>query len=498
MAARDEAMLQVQERAFNAYVAGGSASDAARVAFWLGFRLLARNEGARANGWFSRLKRCAEQEGTNDAARGYAQLPAAARALADQDYEATCQHTEQVLSLGERSGDANLVAIAQNLRGRALIRRGQVDAGLAALDESMLSITSAALTPPLVGLLYCWTISACSSIYAIERAHEWTKVLAEWCDAQPELFTFTGTCQLHRAELLELRGDWSACFERATEVAERQGHERDPAPVRAQAAYQEAEIQRLRGDLSAAEAGYLRAAELGRDPQPGLSLLRLAQGQTEVAYSSIKRALGAEPVALSRARLLPAAWEIALAAGKLDDANALCEELEAIAEHFDTPVLQAMAAHARGAVCLAANHPEAALAPLKTAFRVWNELGAPYLAARIRVLLSTACRAVADCDTAELEVKMATEVFERLGAVPELERLQKKASTPARGDHGLSARELQVLRLVATGKTNKEIGNDLSLSEKTVDRHVSNIFSKLGVTTRAAATALAFQRHLVE
>ena len=247
-----------------------------------------------------------------------------------------------------------------------------------------------------------------------------------------------------------------------------------------------------------AEAAYLEASRSGFEPQPGLALLRLAQGDTprprraRVVASSAPRA-----TALPRLRFLPAHVEIMLAAGDLEAARAASQELQETAASLGTDVLTAIAAHARGSVELAQGNPQAALEPARRAFGIWQQIGAPYLAARLRVLLARACIALGDAEGAQLELHCAREVFEKLGRCPISPRSMPSARHETAPGSGLTARELQVLRLLATGKTNKAIARELSLSEKTIDRHVSNIFGKIGVATRAAATAFAYERKLI-
>jgi ATP/maltotriose-dependent transcriptional regulator MalT len=297
---------------------------------------------------------------------------------------------------------------------------------------------------------------------------------------------------------MEMNGEWDAALEEARRACERVAKTPDPFAAPG-AHYQKAEMHRLRGELDEAEAAYLEAHRLGREPQPGMSLLRLAQGRGDVALASIRRALAASGDALQRARLLPAMVEVALAARDVDGAAEASVELERLSDRFESEVLAAIAAHARGTVLLARGEPQRALDSLRPALEVWQRVGAPYLAARVRVSIGLACRALGDEDGAALELAAARKVFEELGARPDLARLPSLAIEER--DHrpdGLTAREVEVLVLVAAGKTNKVIARELFLSEKTVDRHISNIFLKLGVSSRAAATAYAFTHKLVQ
>jgi DNA-binding NarL/FixJ family response regulator len=283
--------------------------------------------------------------------------------------------------------------------------------------------------------------------------------------------------------------------EAARRAAERLAEADDELAIGA-ASYQQGEAHRVLGEFEAAEAAYQRAGHWGREPQPGLALLRLAQGRTGAAEAAVRRALGETGDRLARARLLPAAVEILLAGGDTAAAGEAAGELAAIAEAYGTPALLAAADHARGAVLLERGDAGAAVAALRAAWRAWRELEAPYEAARSRLLIGLACRALGDEDAAAMELEAARAVLARLGAVPDLERLERLAR-PDAGTAGLTERELEVLRLLAAGKTNSAIGSALHLAAKTVDRHVSNIYAKLGVSSRAAATAYAYKHQLV-
>jgi len=485
------------ERLHHRWLESGEVVRAARAAFWIGFRLLGFGEIARATGWLARSERLVETHGDPCVERGYLLLPLAHRHFSSGNLDAAYATAGSAAEIGDRFGDRDLAAFARTIQGRTLVRQGRLNDGLALLDEVMVSATSDELSTIFTGLIYCGVIDVCRSVYAIERAHEWTRVLTEWCDSQPQLVPFTGACLVHRAEILQLHGQWTEAIAEAERATERFDTAEEPIGA-GEAFYQRAEIHRLRGEFSAAEEAYREASRLGRQPQPGLSLLRLVQGKNEVAAQGVRGALESANDALKRARFLPAHWEIALAIGEVEEARRTSAELTETASRFDAEVLGAMAAHARGAMCLADRDPRGALAPLRDAFEVWQRVGAPYLAARVRVLLAEACQAAGDHEGAALERDAARTVFTELGAAPDLARLEALAH-PTRGErpHGLTPRELEVLRLVAAGGTNKAIAKQLFVSEKTIDRHVSNIFSKLNVPSRAAATAYAYEHELL-
>jgi DNA-binding CsgD family transcriptional regulator len=348
----------------------------------------------------------------------------------------------------------------------------------------------------MTGLIYCSVIEVCQQVYALSRAREWTFALAEWCEGQPEMVAFRGVCRVHRAEVMQLQGAWREAIEEARRARElSEGVNRQAV---AAAFYQQAEVHRLRGDFAAAETGYQSASQWGAEPQPGLALLRVAQGRTDAAVAAVRSALSATTDRFRRTRLLPAYIEIMLAAGDAQEARGACRELEQTAGSIDTEVLGAMIAQACGAVDLAEGDARAALGSLRRAFEVWQGIEAPYLVARVRMLAGLACRALGDDDTAALELEAARGDFANLGAAPDLARVDALTRRASPIDaHGLTPREHEVLRLIAAGKTNRAIAAELVLSERTVDRHVSNIFTKLGLSSRAAATAYAYEHRLV-
>ena len=491
MLGREDERVTWLERAQRAHRAAGDPAPAARCAFWIGLSLLVRGEPARAGGWFGRAERLVERAGEDCVERGYLLIPRVIERRAAGDHAAAHAATVEAAEIAERFADADLLALALHEQGQALVALGRVDDGLRLIDEAMVAVCAGELSPYVTGLVYCSVIDGCQEIYELRRAREWTAALTDWCDGQPDMVAFTGRCLVHRAEILQLHGAWEAALDEARRAGERATRAAAAGAV-AQAAYREAELRRLQGALSAAEDAYREAARAGAEPQPGLALLRLAQGRPDAATAAIRRVLGETADPLRRARLLPAAVEIRLARDDVDGARAACEELERIAASLGREMLDAHVAHARGALALAEGDAGAALVDLREAARRWQALDAPYEAARSRELIGRACRELGDEDAAELELDAAASAYRELGAEQDRSRLGPP-STPA----GLTERELQVLRRVAAGETNRAIAAALVLSDRTVDRHVSNIFAKLGVSSRTAATAFAYEHRLV-
>ncbi|HEU5279666.1 MAG TPA: response regulator transcription factor [Gaiellaceae bacterium] len=496
MLGRDDAYASTLERAHHAYLREGAPRRAVRCAFWLGVSFALRGEMGPATGWLGRAQRLVEHEQDDCVEQGYLLLAGVFRHAAAGDWDAGYATAADAAAVGERFGEPDLIALALFEQGRALIKRERAERGLALLDEAMVSVTAGELSPTVTGFVYCAVIAACQEAYAMRRAQEWTAALTHWCEQQPDMLAFTGRCLVHRAELMQLQGSWHDALEEARRACERLAREVNQLWT-AHAFYQQAEIHRLRGEFTAAEKAYREASRCGSEPQPGLALLRLAEGNHDAAAAAIRRAVGETSERPRRARLLPACVEILLAAGDAEEARSACRELEAIAAEYGSSMLSAIAAHARGAVELAEGNARASLVPSRQAWQRWHDLEVPYEAARARVLIGLACRALGDDDTAELEFDSARRTFGELGAAPDLQRLDAVVPRSAADTSGLTPRELEVLRRVAAGETNKAIASALVLSERTVERHVSNIFVKLRVSSRAAATAFAYEHHLV-
>jgi DNA-binding CsgD family transcriptional regulator len=494
LSGREAEFLRLLERQYRIHDDSGNPVRAARCAFWLALTCLSRGETAQSNAWTARGQRLVE--GHDCAERGYLALTVAEQQLCDGHADAAAVTAGQAVAIGECFGDADLIAAARHVQGRALIDQGDVIAGLKRLDETMLAVVAGELFPIMTGLMYCSVIDTCRQVYALGRAREWTSAFSRVCEQQPEMVAFSWSCMVHRSEILQLQGAWPDALTEARRACERaQQAERKPPGA---ALYQQAEIHRLRGEFAKAEDAYHAASERGCEPQPGLALLRLAQGRADAACAAIRRLIGTTRDRLRRARFLPAHLEIMLSMGDIEEARSACDELRELAHTFDSDVLRAVVTQAEGAIALAEHDAQAALDPLRWAFERWQRLEAPYDSARVRVLIGQACRALGDEETAALEHKVARSEFVRLGAQSELTRLDAPNVTARpRPGHPLTARELQVLRLISSGRTNKEIATELCLSERTIDRHVSNILSKLDVPSRAAAAVHAVHHNFL-
>lgn len=488
--------LALEERLYR-QEESGDARQAARAAFWLGFRLLHLGEASRSSAWLSRAEKQISRIGAPCVEQGYLELPSVRRAFVAGDFQAAFDAAERAVAAAERFGDRDLLSFARNLQGRSLIRLGQIEAGLRLHDEAMLAAASGELSPTITGLIYCAAIDSGQSVLAVGRVREWTAALRNWCEAQPQLRLFAGECLVCRAEVLELGGEWNLALQEAERATEELEACYGPRAT-GSALYRLGELHRLRGELTQAEERYREASQVGRDPQPGLALLRLAQGNGDAAVQALRRASAVAQEPLARLKLLPALVEALLATRSLDEAREAAGELAQLAEKLASEAAAAQAARALGAVELASGRAAAAVVELRRAFEIWQQLAAPYWAARTRAELGGAYRALGDHEGAELELAAARQVFEQLGALRDLAALAARDDTsPTTGSISvLSARELEVLRLVASGKTNRQIAQELGLSEKTVDRHVSNILAKLGVPSRAAATAYAYEKRL--
>jgi DNA-binding CsgD family transcriptional regulator len=470
----------------------GDAERAAGCAFRHALGLFFRGDLAPAMGWVARGGRLLENRSESVEQAWFAMLTALPR-LFSGDASAYSSFVEAG-EIAERLADPDAAMFARMCRGYALILEGRLADGMALLDEAMVSVTADEVAPTLAGIAYCQVIALCQAVFDVRRAREWTQALTRWCDSQPEIVPFRGNCLVHRCEILQLQGAWTDALDSARQACEWLAGPPDWDSL-GSAHYQLAEIQRLRGEFADAQESYRRASVAGRDPEPGMSLLRLAQGRVDLALPAIRRALDEAEDPIARSRLLPACVEVMLEAGHVETARAAADEFQSIAARHAVPYLNALAGEATGAVLLAEGDPRAALGRLCAAQRAWRELDAPHHAARVRLLIGVACRELGDGASAQLEFDAARGALDELGAAPDLKRLARLVGS--QGPGGLSRRESEVLALVAAGKTNRAIATELFITEKTAARHLSNIFTKLGLSSRSEATAYAFKHGLV-
>ena len=475
--------------AHSRFIERGESLRAGRLGFWLGLTLLLDGKVSQSNGWLARTQRLLGETAQACPERGLMLALDGLFSMGKGDLDKATRCFDQAVSMARALGDADLLAMSVLGRGQVWIQTGHADAGLALLDEAMVTVTAGDVSAMTAGIVYCAVILTCERLFDVRRAHEWTAALDEWCRSQPELMAFRGECLVHRSELLLLKGDWTSALQEARRAQELLSGRSER--VAGRALYQQAELHRLWGRFEEAERLYREAGLIGVEPQPGVSLLKLAQGDAKSARTSIRLA------GTGRVKLLGPMVDIMLAAGDLQSARAAADELTRAAAERKVPYLEASAAAAMGAFLLATEEAESALGTLREAWTIWQQLEAPYLSACARARIARACEMLGDAQAARLHFDAAAAVFERLEARPDLDSLRNRAPGATAAAAGLSVRERQVLSLIASGRTNREIAVELGISEHTVARHLSNIFGKIGVSTRTAAGAFAFENGLV-
>lgn len=503
MLGRDDDYVAGLERAHHEHLRRSDLPRAAGCAFWIGHNMLFRGDPARANGWFSVGQRLLSDPPTACVEAGYLLIPEWLEQMGAGNWESGFETAGRAARIGEEFGDADLIWLARDEQARALIRQGRTREALDLVDEVLIVVDSRTLSPIVSGIVYCNTIAFCRDAYAERQARVWTDALTAWCDTQPQMVAHRGLCLVHRAEVLELRGDWPDALETASRAAEQftDGALNQIACGRAH--YRLGEIHRLAGRLADAEMCFRNAHRSGYEPQPGLALVRLAEGQTSAAAAAIRRAVAERLDPLERAPLLPAYVRIMIQLGDVDAARAASRQLDELVANRGTESLMAMADHARACVALSDGDAVGCLGHARSAWQAWHDLEAPYEAARSRVLVAQACLALGDADSADLELRTAREAFVQLDAAPDVIVVDSilgdgPTSTPTPGrDWRLSARELEVLGLLVGGRTNRQIAEEMVLSEHTVARHLQNLFRKLGVTSRTAASTFAFEHDLL-
>ena len=495
---RDAESFEILERAHQGFLDQGKIEKAVRCAFWLGLMLMNAGERARSGGWIARGERLLSDLHNQDCPeKGFLLIPQALEELYAGRGAKAQQIFESVASVGDQFSNVDLITLGRLGLGQALIQQGEIAKGIKLLDETMITLETEEVFPLVNGIVYCAAIEYCRKVWDLERAQEWTAALTRWCEEQPDLIPFRGECQVRRAEILQFHGDWPKAMEETMNACDLLARNYSES-ITGEAYYRQAELHRLRGNIKKAEDSYHEAAKRGRNQQPGLALLRLAQGQNDTAKTSIRNTLKETKDRKRLAELLPAVVKIMISVEQTEEALEAANELCKIAGDLNAPYLLATCAHCRGYVFHAKGDGQSALEQLQKALKFWNSLNLPYESACSREIKGLVYLEMNDKDNSEAELMASKWVYEQLGAIPDMERINRLLNRePKTVIHGLSLRELQVLKLVASGKTNKSVAGELFISERTVDRHVSNIFNKLGVSSRVEATAFALKNQML-
>jgi DNA-binding CsgD family transcriptional regulator len=494
MLGRDDDYVAALERAHRAHLDAGRTPAAVRCTWWLGHSHLFRGQPARADGWFATGERLLAGWPEDCVERGYLLIPSWLRQMGAGDWTEALATTVAGAEIGERFGDLDLAWLARDDQARALVKLGRLDEAMRIVDELLVTVEAGALSPIVTGIVLCNTVDFSREATELRHAREWTDALTAWCAARPQMVAHLGLCLVHRAELSHLGGDPEGALEQARLAAENYTAGALNRIALGKAYYCQGEVHRLQGRLREADGCYRQASRHSYPPDPGAALLKLAEGHHSAAAAMLRRAMLERVEPLQRAALLPAYVEVMIADDDLDAARAASEQLATIASSWGTEALRAAAGVARATVSLAEGSAAAALDSARRAWQLWDALDAPLEAARARLLVAHACRALDDEESARMEAEAAREVFDRLDAV--VDRIAVENAFPVAGSV-LSPREIEVLRLVAAGHGNQEIADRLVVSQHTVARHVQNIYAKIGVSSRAAATAYAFDHALV-
>ncbi len=492
---RPREAISARQKAYARHRDAGDVTNATKTAWQLFHHYFDLNETMAAGGWLQRAHRHAETI-PDQVEAGYVALADAEWATYHRELDRAFEYAVQATEAGRRFSEHDLEGLGLASQGRILVARGDVRAGLDRMDEALVAVLSDELSPFATGWVYCLLLYTCHELGDLRRAAEWTDLAVQWCEQHGRESWYPGLCRLHQCEVQSLRGEWIAAEAQAIRATQELAPFGDYLVADGQ--YVAGEIRRRKGDYAAAEEAFRRAHQLGRDPQPGLALLYLAHGDADRAATALRIAVAAgSGMPLQHGQLLAAHVRAELERGELHDAAASADRLGQLAEQTGSRLLQAMAGTANGAVLLSRGEAQKALHVLKEAGTISRELSCPYETAETRVLIGLAARQLGDEATAALEFEAARAAFATLGAAPDVTRVDALLAKEAQLPGGLTAREAEVLRLVAVGKSNREIAAELFISEHTVARHLSNIFRKIGVTSRSAATSFAHEHDLV-
>ena len=498
MVGKDDASTDAWTRAHHYYQRHQNPPAAARCAFWHACGLFFKGDMAPAMGWVARGQRVLETAEEDCPERGWLLFLSALPIMFQGDPETAYSSFVLAGEIAERFNDSDVLTLSRLGRGQSLIMQQRTAEGVALLDELMVAVVSGEVSPLVAGVAYCAVIDLCQSVFDLRRAREWTAALSRWCDSQPDLVPYRGNCLIHRCEIFQLQGAWSDALNAAQDAlangsrGPRPGTRSDrPTTNWERSSGCAASSRRPSMPIvgpTAQDDNRSRAGHCSGSPSTSPRLRRRRSGARLTQTQ--------EP--MSRSRLLPAYVEIMLAADDVTAARKAADELSGDRSSNSTRrYLHAVGASSAGAILLAEGDARAALSRFREAFVAWRELDAPHYAARVRVLIGLACRALGDDGGAEMEFD-AARAPSRSWRATQTSTAAKLMAEP-RGDRPAAypAVKVEVLELVASGKTNRAIAGELFLSDKTVARHVSNIFTKLGLSSRSAVTAYAYENGLV-
>ncbi len=430
--ARPEDELDALERAYAQYARDDQKASAASVALRLFESTLRRLAIPVAMGWLARAERLLA-DAPPSAVNAWSAMIRAFGAMIAGDLQGAVDAADTAIELARRYGDRDAEAMALNVKGHSLVKTGAVAEGLALVDESTSAAVAGELEPWATANVYCGTMDVCRELSDWERAGNWTEVADREMRRQ-QISGFPGVCRVHRAQVKRVRGDWPGAEEEALTACDELARYNMLYDL-GWANYELGEVRRQMGDYAGAETAYQKAHEYGRDPEPGLALLRLATDDLAGASAAIHRALqvsdspiqntGDDPgEPLGRSHLLPAQVRISLAAKDLGTAESAAAELEAIADRFGSTAIRASAASARGAVLLANGDIPLATDALIRGRHLWQVVGAPFEVAKVREDLAAAYRSAGQDTDALMELEAARSAYERLGAAPDLQKIE--------------------------------------------------------------------------
>lgn len=482
---RGKESLRVAERVFT-QLARTDPPSAAMKAVDVALAWLTRGDVNIGQGWMNRARRLLDGEPVGPT-HGYLAYLDAVVAVMNRDTALIGPRVTELRKLCAQVDSPALAALCHVAEGLEAMLDGRMAEAYGLIDEAMLPVLADEVPLEWAGDIYCIVLHHCHRLADLPRMRAWTQSMERWCNEFAGSATYGGVCDVHRLQVEAATEDLRLLESRL--VTASRALEEVNSWAAGEGYYQLGEVRRRRGDDDGAFAAFGRARMLGVEPQPGEALLRCRSGDGDTAWTDLRVAL-AGLNRLDRMSLLRGAVEVALARGDVDEAERHCEELESGAAAFGTPGFRAWAAHARGAVLVRRGEHASALDVLEDALREYRTQQCRYEIAQVYEWMALAHQALGDHETAAADTATADNIYTQLGVEP-----VEPCGATAPG--GLTKREVDILRRIAGGATNKQVAEQICISEKTVGRHLANIYAKLGVSSRTAALAWAHDNNLL-